>query len=163
MKLLITSGHLLHCFNASQVSAVLIQYQSSEKQASYQYLGYNVVIEPENVRFPALLLRILPNKCVFSTGTEITASASVNFFFSSDIFPMAQASLLPSACTINIMGPTFAFQCSDLWEDHLTRLVEIIKCFVEGLTFGGKEMNGLGKYCVRKKGQLVIVGSRGLY
>lgn len=80
MKLLITFGHLLHCFNASQVSTVLIQYQSSEKQASYQYLGSNVVIELENVRFPALLLRILPNKCVFSTGDEIIASASFNFF-----------------------------------------------------------------------------------
>lgn len=42
----------------------------------------------------------------------------------------------------------------------MTCLVEIIKCFVEGLTFGGKETNGLGKYCVRKKGQVVIVGSR---
>lgn len=109
MKLLITFGHLLHCFNASQVSTVLIRYQSSEKQASYQYLGYVVVIEPENVRFPALLLRILPNKCVFSTGTEITANASFNFFFSSDIFSMAQASLLPSVCKINMVGPTFAF------------------------------------------------------
>lgn len=81
MKLLITFVHLLHFFNTSQVSMVLIQYQSSEKQASYQYLGSDVVIELEKVRFPALLLRILPNKCVFSTGAEITASASFILFF----------------------------------------------------------------------------------
>lgn len=118
MKLLITFGHLLHCFNASQVSTVLIQYQSSEKQASYQYLGSDVVIELENVRFPALLLRILPNKCVFSTGTEITASASFNFF-PFYLFPIIQVPFLPSVCKINIMGPTLAFYYLDLWEDHL--------------------------------------------
>lgn len=115
MKLLITFGHLLHCFNASQVSTVLIQYQSSEKQASYQYLGSDVVIELGNVRFPALLLRILPNKCVFSTGAEITASVSFNFF-PFCIFLIIQVPFLPSVCKINIMRPTLAFYYLDLWE-----------------------------------------------
>lgn len=114
MKLLITFGHLLHCFNASQVSTVLIQYQSSEKQASYQYLGSDVVIELENVRFPALLLRFLPNKCVFSTGAEITASVSFIYFFS--IFLIIQVAFLPSVGKINIMGPTLVFYYLGLWE-----------------------------------------------
>lgn len=122
MKLLITFGHFLLCFNASQVNSVLIQYQSSEKQASYQYLGSNVVIELENVRFPALLLRILPNKCVFSTGAEITASASFNFF-PFYIFPIILVPFLLSLCKINIMGPTLAFYSLDLREDHSRYLV----------------------------------------
>lgn len=91
-----------------QVSKVSIQYQSSEKQASYQYLGSDIVIELENVRFPALLLRILPNKCVFSTGAEITASASFHFFHFS-IFPIIAIRFLPSVCKINIMSPTLEF------------------------------------------------------
>lgn len=108
MKLLITLGHFLHCFNASQVSTVLIRYQSSEKHASYQYLGSEVVIELENVGFPALLLRVLPNKCVFSTGAEISAIASFNIF-PFHIFPITQVPFLPSVCKINIMRPTLAF------------------------------------------------------
>lgn len=121
IKLLITFGHLLHCFTVSQVSTVLIQYQSSEKQASYQYLGSDVVIELENVRFPALLLRILPNKCVFSTGAEITASVRFNFF-PFCIFLIIQVPFPPSVSKINIMGPILAFYYHDLWEHSFTYL-----------------------------------------
>lgn len=89
---------------------------------------------------------------MFSTGAEITASASFNFF-SFYIFSIIQVPFLPSVCKINITGPTLPFYNLDLWEDHLRYSGYIIKSFVEGLNFGGKKMGGLGKYCVEIKSQ----------